>query len=344
MRTTRALAVSAAAVVALGLAAPSAVAGDEPNNGNGSRNGIGGDGPGGNGNRNGDGPGGNGDRNGGGPGGNGNRNGDGFGGNGNNGFDGNGFGNNGFGGNGNGFGPNGPGLGGNDKDNGLGGFPGNGFPGLGGNGFPGFPGNGLGGNGFPRFPGNGPGVGGAFGDDNDFGDNISVSPSVVRPGDHVTVTVRGVAGVVCQLAGSKVESGAFQTTWLRPSGGNTATASATIRRDARGPYGVSAKCGGQTFSDNENELVVFPTRNGFGGNGAGGDHGNNGVGGNGVGGDRDRDRGRGNNGLPGPVAGGLGGSLAGATATDTAIGGGLVAASAAIGGVFWLRRRAEKRG
>ncbi|OAH11062.1 hypothetical protein [Streptomyces jeddahensis] len=295
MRTTRALAVSAAAVVALGLAAPSAVAGgDEPNNNNGSGNGIGGIGPG-----------------------------PGLG--------------------GNGFGPNGPGLGGNDKDNGIGGFPGNGFPGLGGNGFPG---NGLGGNGFPRFPGNGPGVGGAFGDDNDFGDNISVAPSVVRPGDHVTVTVRGVAGVVCQLAGSKVESGAFETARLRPSGGNTATATATIRRDAKGPYGVSARCGGQTFSDNENELVVIPTRNGFGGNGAGGDHGNNGVGGNGVGGDRDGDRGRGrgNNGLPGPVAGGLGGSLAGATAPDMVIGGGLVAASAAIGGVFWLRRRAEKRG
>jgi hypothetical protein len=316
MRTTRALAVSAAAVVALGLAAPSAVAGDEPNNGNGSRNGIGGDGPGG----------GNG---------NGNRNGGGPGGNGNNGFDGNGLGNNGFGGNGNGFGPGGNlGLGGNGngKDNGRGGFPGNG---LGGNGFPGFPGNGLGGDGFPGFPGNG------LGGDGGFGDNISVAPSVVRPGQHnVIVTVQGnVAGVACQLAGSKVESGAFQTTRLRPGSGNTAVASVTINRDAKpGLYGVRARCGGTTFDDNgENELAVIGHGNRFGGNGPGfgGDSDGNGLG---FGGNRD------NNGLPGPVAGGLGGSLAGATATDTAIGGGLVAASAAIGGVFWLRRRAEKRG
>ncbi|NNN36763.1 hypothetical protein HLK59_41730 [Streptomyces sp. S3(2020)] len=46
----------------------------------------------------------------------------------------------------------------------------------------------------------------------------------------------------------------------------------------------------------------------------------------------------------GGVRGGLGGSSStGATPTDMAIGGGLVAAAAIGGGVFWMRRRAEKR-
>ncbi|MEU3949527.1 hypothetical protein [Streptomyces sp. NPDC029526] len=46
----------------------------------------------------------------------------------------------------------------------------------------------------------------------------------------------------------------------------------------------------------------------------------------------------------GGVRGGLGGSsTTGATPTDMAIGGGLVAAAVAAGGVFWMRRRAEKR-
>ena len=46
----------------------------------------------------------------------------------------------------------------------------------------------------------------------------------------------------------------------------------------------------------------------------------------------------------GGVRGGLGGSSStGATPTDMAIGGGLVAAAVIGGGVFWMRRRAEKR-
>ncbi|NUR42343.1 MAG: hypothetical protein HOV73_19865 [Streptomyces sp.] len=46
----------------------------------------------------------------------------------------------------------------------------------------------------------------------------------------------------------------------------------------------------------------------------------------------------------GAVRGGLGGSSAtGATPTDMAIGGGLVAAAVIGGGVFWMRRRSEKR-
>jgi len=46
----------------------------------------------------------------------------------------------------------------------------------------------------------------------------------------------------------------------------------------------------------------------------------------------------------GGVRGGLGGgSSTGATPTDVAIGGGLVATAAIGGAVFWMRRRAEKR-
>ncbi|MFE0513773.1 hypothetical protein, partial [Streptomyces sp. NPDC058964] len=46
----------------------------------------------------------------------------------------------------------------------------------------------------------------------------------------------------------------------------------------------------------------------------------------------------------GGVRGGLGGSISsGATKTDVAIGGGLVASAVIGGGVFWLRRRHEKR-
>ena len=46
----------------------------------------------------------------------------------------------------------------------------------------------------------------------------------------------------------------------------------------------------------------------------------------------------------GGVRGGLGGSSStGATPTDMAIGGGLVALAVIGGGVFWMRRRSEKR-
>lgn len=46
----------------------------------------------------------------------------------------------------------------------------------------------------------------------------------------------------------------------------------------------------------------------------------------------------------GGVRGGLGGSSStGATPTDMAIGGGLIAVAVIGGGVFWMRRRAEKR-
>ncbi|MFB8774692.1 hypothetical protein [Streptomyces broussonetiae] len=46
----------------------------------------------------------------------------------------------------------------------------------------------------------------------------------------------------------------------------------------------------------------------------------------------------------GGVRGGIGGSsTSGATPTDMAIGGGLVTAAVIGGGVFWMRRRAERR-
>ncbi|MFE5187912.1 hypothetical protein [Streptomyces sp. NPDC056628] len=46
----------------------------------------------------------------------------------------------------------------------------------------------------------------------------------------------------------------------------------------------------------------------------------------------------------GGVRGGLGGSTStGATTTDMAIGGGLIAVALAGGGVFWMRRRAERQ-
>lgn len=46
----------------------------------------------------------------------------------------------------------------------------------------------------------------------------------------------------------------------------------------------------------------------------------------------------------GGVRGGIGGSTSnGATPTDVAIGGGLVAAALVGGGLFWMRRRAERR-
>lgn len=46
----------------------------------------------------------------------------------------------------------------------------------------------------------------------------------------------------------------------------------------------------------------------------------------------------------GGVRGGLGGSTStGATPTDMAIGGGLIALAVVGGGVFWMRRRTEKR-
>ncbi|PWI06622.1 hypothetical protein DIZ27_32750 [Streptomyces sp. NWU339] len=45
----------------------------------------------------------------------------------------------------------------------------------------------------------------------------------------------------------------------------------------------------------------------------------------------------------GGVRGGLGGSTDGATPADIAIGSGLVTAAVTAGGVFWMRRRAEKQ-
>ncbi|MFJ8025632.1 hypothetical protein [Streptomyces sp. NPDC096311] len=45
----------------------------------------------------------------------------------------------------------------------------------------------------------------------------------------------------------------------------------------------------------------------------------------------------------GGVSGGLGGSVGGAAPADVAIGSGLLTAGVVGGGVFWLRRRSERR-
>ncbi|MGW0725445.1 hypothetical protein [Streptomyces mirabilis] len=45
----------------------------------------------------------------------------------------------------------------------------------------------------------------------------------------------------------------------------------------------------------------------------------------------------------GGVSGGLGGSVGGAAPADVAIGGGLLTAGVVGGGLFWLRRRSERR-
>ncbi|MFG2126991.1 hypothetical protein ACGFNV_04190 [Streptomyces sp. NPDC048751] len=93
---------------------------------------------------------------------------------------------------------------------------------------------------------------------------------------------------------------------LRRVGGTSGTASgtATIRDNANpGPYSITANCNGRAPLTRDAAFTVL-----------------------------------------GGVRGGLGGSSSsGATPTDMAIGGGLVALAVIGGGVFWLRRRSEKR-
>ncbi|MDX6361621.1 hypothetical protein ACFVYF_08820 [Streptomyces sp. NPDC058274] len=113
-----------------------------------------------------------------------------------------------------------------------------------------------------------------------------------------------VDGSSCQMRDSTVSSPVFPTTPLRRVSGNTASATVTIDRNARpGSYDITARCG-------ENRSLTRPAA--FT--------------------------------VIGGVRGGLGGSTSsGATPTDMAIGGGLVATAAVGGGVFWMRRRSEKR-
>ncbi|MGW6894500.1 hypothetical protein [Streptomyces chartreusis] len=106
--------------------------------------------------------------------------------------------------------------------------------------------------------------------------------------------------------GGTATSDAFKPTSLTPVGGSsTAKGAATIDRNARpGAHSITVQCTG--FSrplTHPNAFTVI-----------------------------------------GGVRGGLGGSTStGATPTDMAIGGGLIAVAVVGGAVFWMRRRAEKR-
>ncbi|MFI7008304.1 hypothetical protein [Streptomyces sp. NPDC050145] len=107
----------------------------------------------------------------------------------------------------------------------------------------------------------------------------------------------------CQEGGT-ASSNAFDTTSFTRSTGSTATATARIKHDATpGAHDITVSCGGSTVT----KPAAFTVINGG-------------------------------------VRGGLGGSTeTGATRTDMAIGGGLVAVALVGGGVFWMRRRAENR-
>ncbi|WP_203349883.1 hypothetical protein [Streptomyces sp. S-9] len=136
--------------------------------------------------------------------------------------------------------------------------------------------------------------------------NIVALPSVIARGGQLTITVDGCPN------GGHATSNAFERTNLTPvSGGNdagrggndTARGTATIHQDAR-PGSYDI-----TVHCSGRSLTRPAAFTVIGG-----------------------------------VRGGIGGSSAtGATPTDMAIGGSLVAAAVVGSGVFWMRRRAEKR-
>ncbi|MDH6223231.1 MULTISPECIES: hypothetical protein [Streptomyces] len=133
--------------------------------------------------------------------------------------------------------------------------------------------------------------------------SISVSPSTIAPGGQLTVTVEGSA---CRMPGSTVTSPAFPSTPLTPVSGSSSKSTATVRVNSNataGAQSITVRCGEGKTLTRSNAFTVL-----------------------------------------GGVRGGLGGSsLTGATPTDIAIGGGLVAAAGLGGGFFWMRRRAESR-
>ncbi|MFF5493743.1 hypothetical protein [Streptomyces aquilus] len=133
--------------------------------------------------------------------------------------------------------------------------------------------------------------------------SVSAAPSVIARGGQLVLTVTG--GSACTMAGSTVSSNAFPTTQLVSQGGNSNTSTATVTVNANANPGSY-----NVTTTCEGQTKTF----------------------NGV------------FTVIGGVRGGLGGSSStGATPTDMAIGGGLVAAAVIGGGLFWMRRRSEKR-
>ncbi|CAM5628239.1 LPXTG cell wall anchor domain-containing protein OS=Streptomyces alboniger OX=132473 GN=CP975_31890 PE=4 SV=1 [Streptomyces alboniger] len=113
-----------------------------------------------------------------------------------------------------------------------------------------------------------------------------------------------VDGSSCQ-GGGRITSHAFPDTDLQPlSNSTTSSATAVVHRHATpGAYDITAHCGGKTLTRPAAFTVIH-----------------------------------------GGVRGGFGGSThSGATDTDMAIGGALVAAAVIGGGVFWMRRRSENK-
>ncbi|MEU7719038.1 hypothetical protein [Streptomyces tibetensis] len=140
--------------------------------------------------------------------------------------------------------------------------------------------------------------------------NITALPSVIAPGGQLTITVDGCRG------GGTATSNAFSPTRLSPVGGgkgNEGDRGGAGNGTARGTAIVNSNARPGSYDitvDCNGRRMTKP-------------HAFTVIGG---------------------VRGGIGGSsTTGATPTDMAIGGGLVAAALVGGGVFWMRRRAERR-
>lgn len=114
-----------------------------------------------------------------------------------------------------------------------------------------------------------------------------------------------VDGSACATHGSKVTSNAFPDTPLKSMNGGTASANPRVYHHASpGAHSITVHCGSKSLTKPDAFTVIH-----------------------------------------GGVRGGLGGSSnAGATGTDMAIGGALVAVALVGGGVFWMRRRSENAG
>ncbi|SDM33407.1 hypothetical protein SAMN04487981_101163 [Streptomyces sp. cf386] len=137
-------------------------------------------------------------------------------------------------------------------------------------------------------------------------DGLSIGPSNIVSLPSVIARSGQVTITVdgCPQGGTAT-SDAFRPTSLVPVGGSTAKGSAAVDSRARpGAHNITVRC------TNSGRPLTRP--NAFT--------------------------------VIGGVRGGLGGSTStGATPTDMAIGGGLIALAVVGGGVFWMRRRAEKR-